>query len=177
MKMQVKAGWRALAVVGLASVALPAMAMTARSMPAEQYQGSVGYVTGGIGQREAKLFEHQLKSHALAVELLEHAGKAEEFTADARVKIADRQGHTVLDAKAGGPFMLVDLSPGRYSIQATLAGHTLRKSQVWVTDSKTVRATFEFPTGTDDRLPIKVASADLESPPYNADWPHAGLGG
>jgi hypothetical protein len=177
MKTKLLAGWRVLAVVGLASVALPSMAMTAMSMPAEQYRGSVGYVTGGIGEREANL-EHQLKSHPLAVELLEHAGKAEEFTANAMVRITDWHGHTVLDARAGGPFMLVDLPPGRYSIQATLAGDTLRKSHVWVTEVKTARATFEFPAGTDNWIPVRVrvASADIAAP-YSLNWRHAGLGG
>lgn len=82
----------------------------------------MGYVTGGIGQSEAKLFENRLTDHPLAIELLEHAGKREEFTANAAVKIADMHGHTVLDTKAGGPFMLVDLPSGRYSITAALGG-------------------------------------------------------
>jgi EamA domain-containing membrane protein RarD len=56
--------------------------------------------------------------HPLAIELLERTGKIDEFTAYAMVKISDTQGHTVLDAKADGPFMLVDLPPGRYSIQS-----------------------------------------------------------
>src|SRR5438445_12552334 len=112
--------------------------------PAEQRQGAVGYITGGIGEREAKLFEQQMSKHSLAIELLEHPGKAEEFTADAKVKIADMHGHTVLDAKAGGPFMLVDLPPGRYSVVATLKHDTLKKSAVVVRHGKLARATFEF---------------------------------
>jgi hypothetical protein len=176
MKTKLTVGWRALAMAGLASVALPAMAMTAMSMPAEQYQRSVGYVTGGIGEREARLFERQMMSHPLAIELLEHAGKAEEFTANAMVRITDRHGHAMLDARAGGPFMLVDLAPGRYSIQATLAGDTLTKSHVWVTEGKTARATFEFPAGTGNWIPVRVASADIAAP-RSLHWGHAGLGG
>jgi hypothetical protein len=149
MKTQWTPGWRALVLVGLAAVGLPAMAapdtMGVANLPAEQYQGPVGYVTGGIGQQEAKLFERQASKHPLAIELLERAGKANEFTADATVKISDRRGHTMLDARAGGPFMLVDLPPGRYSIQATLDNHTLRKSAVLVAQDRTARATFEFP--------------------------------
>jgi hypothetical protein len=87
--------------------------------------------------------------HRLAVELLEHAGRAEEFTADARVRIADAHGRTVLDTKAGGPFLLVDLAPGRYSIVATLNNRTLKKHAVVVTRDRLARATFEFPARTD----------------------------
>jgi hypothetical protein len=146
MKTRFVAGWRALALAGLASVAVPVLATpdSAVSMPAEQYQGPVGYVTGGVGQAEAKRFEQQEGSHRLAIELLERAGNSNEFTADAMVKIADRQGHTMLYAKADGPFMLVDLPPGRYSIQATLNKHTLKKSSVVVAQDKTAHATFEF---------------------------------
>jgi hypothetical protein len=147
MTIKPTTGWRALAVAGLAAVALPAMA--AASMPTEEHQGSVGFITGGVGESQAKMFKRQLTKHPLAIELLQHAGKAEEFTADATVKITDQQGHTVLDAKADGPFMLVDLAPGRYSIQATLKNDTLKKHAVVVARNKTARATFEFPPRTD----------------------------
>ena len=148
MSSKLKAGWMALAAAGLASISVPSMA-TMVTMPAEQHQGAVGYITGGIGEREAKLFEQQMSKHSLAIELLEHAGKAEEFTADAKVKIADMHGHTVLDAKAGGPFMLVDLPPGRYSVVATLKHDILKKSAVVVRHGKLARATFEFRAHTD----------------------------
>jgi hypothetical protein len=83
--------------------------------------------------------------HSLAIELLQRAGKRDDFTAYAMVKIADSKGHTVLDAKADGPFMLVDLAPGRYSIQAKLNNDTLKKSSVWIAPDKTTHAIFEFP--------------------------------
>ena len=138
--------WNAFVVAGLASLAVPAMAA---NLPAEQHEGAVGYITGGIGKTQAQLFEREMPKHPLAIELLEHAGKAEEFTADAKVKIRDTHGHTVLDAQAGGPFMLVDLPPGRYSISATLNKDTLKKSVVFVSHGNLARATFEFPAHTD----------------------------
>lgn len=156
MNAKFKLGLMALAIAGLASTSVSALA-TAVSMPAEQYQGSVGFVTGGIGQREAKLFEQDMAQHPLAIELLEHAGKREEFTANARVRITDMHGHTVLDTKAGGPFMLVDLPSGRYSIVATLKNDTLKKSAVVIARDKLARATFEFPAHTDD-APLRSAS-------------------
>ena len=156
MKTNFTAGWRAMALAGLISVALPALAAPGSpsegwgakkgdSMPAEQYQGHVGFVTGGVGQAEAKLFEQQAPQHPLAIELLQRAGKRDEFTAYAMVKITDTKGHTVFDAKADGPFMLVDLAPGRYSIQVKLDNDTLKKSSIRVANGQTARATFEFP--------------------------------
>ena len=147
MKTGFTVGWRALAVAALASAAVPAMA--AVSMPAERYQGSVGFVSGGVGEGEASLFRQQSGRHALEIGLFEHAGNTDEFTAHATVKISDRRGNTVLDARADGPFMLVDLPPGRYSVEATLSNDTLRKSAVWIAPGRTARETFEFPAHTD----------------------------
>lgn len=144
MKTKWTSGWHALTLAGLASVAVPVLAAASANMPAEQYQGAVGFVTGGIGSTEAKVFEQQASRHPLEIELLERAGKYNEFTADAMVKIADRHGRTVLDTQAGGPFMLVDLPPGRYSVQARLNNETLKKSSVVIAQNRTARATFEF---------------------------------
>jgi hypothetical protein len=149
MNGKLKATVPALAAVALAALAGPASAAVKPQMPAEQYQGSVGYLTGGIGQSEAQAFERQMGRHRLAIELLEHAGRAEEFTADARVRIVDARDRKVLDTKAAGPFLLVDLPPGRYSVTATLKHRTLTKRAVVVTGDQLARATFEFPPRTD----------------------------
>jgi hypothetical protein len=149
MKTKLAAASGALVVAGLAFAAVPVIAATSISMPAEQHQGAVGFISGGVGQAEAELFKKELTKHPLAIELLERGGKADEFTANAMVKVADLHGHTVLDAQANGPFMLVDLPPGRYSIQATLKNHTLKKSAVVVAHDKMAREIFEFPAHTD----------------------------
>jgi len=149
MKSTMKATAMALAAAGIAAWTGSAAAAVSPPMPAEQHQGAVGYLSGGIGKAEARMFERQMGQYRLAIELLEHAGKAEEFTADATVKIADVHGRTVLETRAQGPFMLVDLPPGRYSIVARLNNRTLKKSAVVVTGDKLARATFEFPPRTD----------------------------
>ncbi|HYA76606.1 MAG TPA: carboxypeptidase-like regulatory domain-containing protein [Burkholderiaceae bacterium] len=140
--------WAPCVVAGLATLAAPAFAATMQ-LPPEQHEGSVSYLTGGIGEGQAKLFEHAIAKHRLAIELLQHSGKYEEFTADAMIRITDQHGHMVLNARAGGPFMLVDLPPGRYSIEATLKNVTLKKPETFVTKGQVARATFEFPAHTD----------------------------
>lgn len=133
----------------LVGAGAPAFAATA-PLPVEQHAvDGVAYVSGGIGAAESRRFEQAMGRHSLAIELLEHYGGAEAFTADARVRVADRNGRTVLDAQAEGPFMLVDLPPGRYSILASLKDATLRKSAVYVNRGSVARATFEFPAHTD----------------------------
>jgi hypothetical protein len=132
----------------VAGAIIPAFAAAAK-LPSEQHQGEVGFVTGGIGEAEARAFEQGMHDYPLAVELLEHAGRKDAFTADTMVQIADRHGHTVLATQAQGPFLLVDLPPGRYSVEATLNHHTLTKSAVMVERGTLARATFEFPAHTD----------------------------
>jgi len=149
MNRKTTSRWAPYLVAGVACLALPALAATPRGLPPEQHEGSVGYLTGGIGKSEAHLFEHEMAKHPLAIELLEHSGKYEEFTADAKIKIIDQHGRTVLDAQAAGPFMLVDLPPGRYSIVATLKNDTMKKKDAWVRKGEVARATFEFPAHTD----------------------------
>jgi hypothetical protein len=148
MKRRFKAGWTALALAGMASVAGPASALVAQ-LPPEQHEGQVAYVSGGIGKSEARLFERQMARYPLAIELVEHARRRAAFTADAKVTIVDARGRAVLDTRAAGPFMLVDLPDGRYSIVASLGRAQLRKAVVQVRRGELARATFEFPRHTD----------------------------
>lgn len=150
MKSRFKAIRPALPLAVLAALAGSAQAAVRAPLPAEQYQGSVRYVSGGIGRDEAQAFEREMSRHPVAIELLERAGSAEEYTADARVTIVDADGRAVLDTNAPGPFLLVDLAPGRYSITATLKQRTLTKHALVVTHNQLARATFEFPPLTDD---------------------------
>ena len=148
MKRRFAAGWTALGIVGAAVGVAPA-GVLAMTMPAEERNGQVTYVTGGIGKSEAHLFERRLARHGLVIELLEHAGKTVEFTANAQVKVVDAHGHEVLDTRAGGPFLLVDVPPGRYSVVAMLGHARLRKAAVDVRPGDVARATFEFPAHSD----------------------------
>lgn len=116
--------------------------------PAEKHYGRVAYATGGIAQDEAARFRRLMDRYPLAIELLEKSGRKDEYTADAAVKIVDRAGRTVLDARAEGPYMLVRLVPGRYDVKAELGGRTLRKSNVEVRKGASVEAVFEFPPHT-----------------------------
>jgi len=121
-------------------------AMAATGLPAEHQAGSVSYVTGGVSDDEAAAFKAMKGSYPLAIELdrRQADGARAEFTADANVKVIDRNGGVVLDAKADGPFMLVKLAPGQYRVQATLNGRMLEKA-VTVGAGGHAQATLAFP--------------------------------
>lgn len=110
------------------ALAIGVAAAQAATLPPERQAGSVSYVTGGVSDDEAALFKQVRSGYPLAIELVRNNAGKHEYTADAQVRVVDRAGRVVLDAKAEGPFMLVRLPPGSYRVQASLDGQTVEKA-------------------------------------------------
>jgi len=148
-----------LAAAGLvaAAPATPAMAKSETGasrqtmLPQEMQYGGIHYLTGGAGTGEAKAFKEAMQRYSLAIELIERqkGSKHGAYTADAMVRISDHADKEIFNARAKGPFMLVQLEPGKYSMSATLNDHTPHKGDVMVEKGKTTHETFVFPYGTD----------------------------
>lgn len=119
-------------------------AAQATTLPPERQAGGVSYVTGGVSDDEAALFKQARSGYPLAIELLRNQAGKHEYTADAQVRVFDRAGKLVLDAKAEGPFMLVRLPPGQYRVQATLDGQTVESKAVTVGASGSAQAVIAF---------------------------------
>jgi hypothetical protein len=113
-----------------------AFAASNAGLPAEQHQNGVAYLTGGVGEDEAKAFEQAAPRFPLALEFADRAGKRNEFIADVDVKVIDGHGKTVLSTKTDGPFLLARVPSGRYSVAATYEGKTLKRT-VRVHDNST----------------------------------------
>ncbi len=92
----------------------------ADGLPAVREQGAVSFVSGGIGQDEVAAFRRNEAAWPLA---LRFTGAGGEFVADVHVRIANASGAEVLKTDASGPYMLVKLPPGRYTVTATYQGH------------------------------------------------------
>jgi hypothetical protein len=138
-----KAGAVLAALIG-SVVSLDASAAM-ENLPRERVSGVASYVSGGVSLAQSQTFEHAFRDYPLVVKLYEHQGPRDVYTADALVRIADAQGHTVIDAKADGPFMLVRLPHGDYTVTASLGEHVLPAHHVRVTDHGHANATFVFP--------------------------------
>lgn len=144
------AGGAAVTLVPAAYAAAPATTTAAAAkLPAEQKYEGIAYTTGGIGADEAKAFQQAMNKYPLAIEVVqkETAGKRDEFTANAKIRIMDHAGKEIFNAKAGGPFMLVRLEPGKYSMTASYEKHTLHRNDFTVAKDKTTHETFVFPVG------------------------------
>lgn len=111
----------ALAGVGQFAWAAP------EGMPQEMHAGSIAYVTGGVGLDESTALKQAMASsqYPLAVQLY---GPGGEYLSDVPVKITDARKTTVFDAASEGPFMLVKLPPGQYTVTASHNGKEQRRS-------------------------------------------------
>ena len=85
-------------------------------LPQIQHQGDVSYVSGGVGQDESKALERERSHWPLSMQFI---GPGSDFLADVHVRIVDAHNNEVLHADSLGPFMLVKLRPGRYTVHAT----------------------------------------------------------
>ncbi|WP_175656360.1 carboxypeptidase-like regulatory domain-containing protein [Burkholderia ambifaria] len=106
---------------GLAGAAPGAYAQSDASdgLPAASQQGDVSYVSGGIGKDQSTAFERSEAAWPLA---LRFTGQGGEFLADVHVRIVDAKGTEVLKTDARGPYMLVKVPPGRYTVHASYQG-------------------------------------------------------
>ena len=132
------------AFASLLGAAISANAAQANNLPPERVRGVASYVSGGVSDGEVQRFQAAFKQYPLIVELYEHSGARDEYTADAQVRITDRKGATVLEQRADGPFMLVRLPAGDYTVSASLHGQSLPAHKVHVTDSGHARSVFVF---------------------------------
>jgi hypothetical protein len=109
-------------------------------MPQTQTQGDVSFVSGGVGLDESTALRSAQRQWPLS---LRFTGPASEYLADVHVQLVDGQGATVLDTTSKGPYMLVRVRPGRYTVHVSHAG--VDKSQtVTVRGNGSARAAFAW---------------------------------
>jgi hypothetical protein len=109
-------------------------------MPQIQQQGDVSFVSGGVGQDESKALQRAEHHWPLA---LRFTGRGGEFLADVRVQIANGHGDNLLEATSRGPYMLVKLPPGHYTVHASHAG-VEKTSAVTVGEGGSAHASFNW---------------------------------
>ncbi|SIT31772.1 carboxypeptidase-like regulatory domain-containing protein [Achromobacter sp. MFA1 R4] len=132
------------AAMAVGSMAIAGILSTAQAgMPPVKHQGSVEYVSGGIGIDESEAMKAASGNYPLALTFAAQRGGKADYVADVAVVIRDAQGKSVLQVTAEGPYMLVKLPAGSYRISATFDGKA-QERQVSVQDSGTARAMFEW---------------------------------
>jgi hypothetical protein len=107
-------------------------------LPQIQQQGDVSFVSGGVGLDESKALQHAQSQWPLS---LRFTGPGSDFLADVHVRVVDAHGGEVLSANSRGPYMLVKLRPGRYTVHARYKDRDQSKS-VTILAKGTAKAAF-----------------------------------
>ena len=144
MKRGITARW--VLAAGLAGIATGAAALQSGRLP-----GGGTWVTGGVGSDESAVMQAQRLAHNFA--LLTAAKKSGEFLADAHVAIRDAAGQTVFDADLDGPWLVMDLPPGQYTVEVTAAAQSQHRTADIRTPGQRRELFFYFDTPGTDVLP------------------------
>ena len=132
------------AMMALGSMAIAGVLSTAQAaLPPVKHQGSVQYVSGGIGIDESEAMKAAAKDYPLALTFAAQRDGKADYVASVAVTIHDAQGKEVLKATSEGPYMLVKLPAGQYKVSATYEGKA-QERDVKVENSGTARAVFEW---------------------------------
>ncbi len=129
-------------MLGLGLLTLVSGGMS-QQLPAEKWQGGLSYVSGGIGQDEAAMFKKLAATYPLSIEFIRHAQPKDEYEADVAVMIRRADGKTVLDIQAEGPFLLVNLTNGTYTVHAKKDGKPMQRT-VHIKGDAHQRVVFEW---------------------------------
>jgi hypothetical protein len=132
-------------LLGLVVISLAAAVQADEgSLPPERSQGSVTYVSGGIGKDESDAMKQAASRYSLAIELASPASPRAQYVADVKIDIRDQRGATVLSTISDGPILLAKLPPGRYTVNAAKNGASQQRNIV-IGSGGPVRAMFSFP--------------------------------
>ncbi|MBK7663329.1 MAG: carboxypeptidase regulatory-like domain-containing protein [Sterolibacteriaceae bacterium] len=112
-------------------------------LPPEHTQGAVHYRSGGIGEVESTAMKAVANRYPLEVLFAERdeSGTAA-YEAGAGIAIRDASGKEVLGTVSEGPFLLVRLPAGRYTLTASRNGDA--KTRTVTLGPRHVRVVFEW---------------------------------
>lgn len=84
------------------------------------------HLAGGVTQEDRVALRAEVDRHSLW--LVTAVSKTGAYLADVEVQISDEHQRTVFGARLPGPWLLVDLPPGRYEVRASFGGDTQRRA-------------------------------------------------
>ncbi len=91
-------------------------------IPETQYSQGISYISGGVGEGETLAILAEAKQWPLLLEMSQIKNGRGVWIFGATIQITDSKSLTIFDAQADGPYMLLNLVPGDYVIEATYQG-------------------------------------------------------
>jgi hypothetical protein len=97
-------------------------------IPQTQYSQSISYITGGVGEEESSAILAEAKQWPLLLELSQLENGRGVWIFGSQIKVLNSKNMLIFDAKAEGPYMLINLAAGDYVIQASYQGVEQKRS-------------------------------------------------
>jgi len=97
-------------------------------IPETQHSNGVAYISGGVGEDEALAMVVESKQWPLMLELSQLENGRGVWIFGAQIKITNDQKKVIFDAISEGPYILINLEPGTYSIEAAYQGVVQKQS-------------------------------------------------
>lgn len=93
-------------------------------LPTAKQYGSTTFISGGIGIDECKALQTEACNWSLQLMFseIQSGSTIGAWVSDVDIKITDKDGYTVLATMTEGPLVLVNLSPGAYTLTANYLG-------------------------------------------------------
>ncbi|MDR5877126.1 carboxypeptidase regulatory-like domain-containing protein [Caballeronia sp. LZ032] len=109
-------------------------------LPQVQQQGDVSYTSGGVGLDESHALIREQAHWPLS---LRFTGPTADYLSGVRVRIVGGKGGEVLNTESMGPYMLVKLPPGSYTVYAKYKDQE-KKQSVSVAGPGKAKAAFHW---------------------------------
>ena len=106
----------------IASHLLILSSLTLAQIPETQYSENIAFITGGVGEGETKAILSEAKQWPLLLELSQLENGRGVWIFGAKIKIVNAKKQAIFDAQADGPYMLINLDSGPYTIEASYQG-------------------------------------------------------
>ena len=91
-------------------------------IPETQHSQGISYITGGVGEGETVAILAEAKQWPLLLEMSQIENGRGVWIFGATIKIIDVKKQIIFDAQADGPYMLINLVPGDYGVEASYQG-------------------------------------------------------
>jgi len=138
------AGTVAVVAMGFATLTFGADSMV---LPAEDTQGNVRYVSGGVGEQSAAAFKQAAAKYPLELLFAQKASPNDVYLASVKVTVRDRAGKVVLEAVSEGPYLLATMPAGKYQIEADNEG-VVKRQVVEIVSGKHRKVVFVWGEGS-----------------------------